>query len=191
MSATTKNGVKVTQRGTENGGAGSLTMDVVKLLKTQDAGYLQTVLQQTRKERERLERDALMADAAASLDGGLDSKKNPKRKIFGEEAEETVELDGEQWDVVGPDSDMDEEMYSGSDSEEEEGEELSKEEKQLRKKKRHARQVMNRHLDMLRERENTLTTALERLQAQRAKMNNATGGVNKNGVKFKVRERKR
>ena len=46
-------------------------------------------------------------------------------------------------------------------------------------------------LRALKKRESELVAAEEELELQRAKMNNTVGGVNKNGVKFKVRERKR
>ncbi|MCJ1238380.1 hypothetical protein MMC14_006369 [Varicellaria rhodocarpa] len=46
---------KLTDRGNK-----SLSMDAVKLLKTQDAGYLRAIAQQTRKARERLEQGVIL-----------------------------------------------------------------------------------------------------------------------------------
>ena len=46
---------KLTDRGNK-----ALSMDAVKLLKTQDAGYLRTMAQQTRKARERLEQGVIL-----------------------------------------------------------------------------------------------------------------------------------
>ena len=46
-------------------------------------------------------------------------------------------------------------------------------------------------LQMVRKKERELVAAEEELEKQRAKMNSSVGGVNKNGVKFKIRERKR
>jgi len=46
-------------------------------------------------------------------------------------------------------------------------------------------------LQALKKREQELTAGLQELNLQRAKMSNSIGGVNKNGVKFKMRERKR
>jgi U3 small nucleolar RNA-associated protein 11 len=51
--------------------------------------------------------------------------------------------------------------------------------------------VLQNHLEALKDRERDLSVALSQLQHQRARMNNTVGGVNKEGVKFKVRERKR
>ena len=44
---------------------------------------------------------------------------------------------------------------------------------------------------MVKKKERELAAAEEELEKQRAKMSNSVGGVNKNGVKFKIRERKR
>ncbi|KAI7557171.1 hypothetical protein KC317_g11791, partial [Hortaea werneckii] len=77
------------------------------------------------------------------------------------------------------------------DMQEEEDEGLSKEELAARRRKKNALKAKQRYLDALRDREDQLTEALRRVEAQRARMNGTVGGVNKNGVKFKVRERKR
>ncbi|KAK4990414.1 hypothetical protein LTR28_001473, partial [Elasticomyces elasticus] len=59
------------------------------------------------------------------------------------------------------------------------------------KKKAREQEVRDRRLEVLREREKELTTALNELDTQRAKMAGTVGGVDRNGVKWKVRERKR
>ena len=46
-------------------------------------------------------------------------------------------------------------------------------------------------LQMVKKKERELVAAEEELEKQRAKMTSSVGGVNKNGVKFKIRERKR
>ena len=186
-----------------------MNMDIVKLLKTQDAGYLQTVLQQTRRAREKIEKQAVL------MTTGVDASSISKRKVFddnGELVEETKmkpyfdddddmdldlddladlgDLDGLD-DLDGIDGDG-----SGSEDSKSEGEEsdtkgLSKEEIRQRRKKRRAQEVLQNHLEALKDRERDLSVALGQLQHQRARMNNTVGGVNKEGVKFKVRERKR
>lgn len=58
------NGQKVADRGNP-----VLSHDAVKLLKTQDAGYLKTMAQATRKKRERLEEEILVQEGVKGLEG--------------------------------------------------------------------------------------------------------------------------
>ena len=44
---------------------------------------------------------------------------------------------------------------------------------------------------MLKKRQKEILKVADQLELQRAKMTNTVGGVNKDGVKFKIRERKR
>lgn len=186
-----------------------MSMDIVKLLKTQDAGYLQTVLQQTRRAREKIEKQVVLVTT------GVDASSISKRKVFddnGELVEETKlqpsfddsedmdldlddlvdlgDLDGLD-DLDGMDEDGSGSNGGKSDSEESDTKGLSKEEVRQRRKKRRAQEVLQNHLEALKDRERDLSAALSQLQHQRARMNNTVGGVNKEGVKFKVRERKR
>ncbi|KAG9532708.1 hypothetical protein KCU79_g22686, partial [Aureobasidium melanogenum] len=178
-------------------------------LKTQDAGYLQTVLQQTRRAREKIEKQAVL------MTTGVDASSISKRKVFdenGELIEETKkqpafeddddmdldlddladlgDLDGLD-DLDGIDGDGSGSEGGKSEGEESDTEGLSKEEIRQRRKKRRAQEVLQNHLEALKDRERDLSLALSQLQHQRARMNNTVGGVNKEGVKFKVRERKR
>lgn len=57
-------GQKVADRGNP-----VLSHDAVKLLKTQDAGYLKTIAQTTRKKRERLEEEILVQEGLKGLKG--------------------------------------------------------------------------------------------------------------------------
>ena len=77
-----------------------MNMDVVKLLKTQDAGYLQTVLQQTRRAREKIERQAILTTT------GVDASGVSKRKVFDDDGEEVEEISAQQSDF-DDDEDMD------------------------------------------------------------------------------------
>jgi len=188
MSSTTKNGVKVTERQKENGQTGSLAVDVVKLLKTQDAGYLQTILQQTRRERERVQKDVILAGT------GVDASMVTKKKTFDDMGKEIGETNDNDNDEDSMDEDdgfdfSDEEDQASEDDKAEEG--LSKEQIQLRRRKRRTLEALQGRLQALTEREKDLSAALMVLENQRAKMNHTVGGVNKNGVKFKIRERKR
>jgi len=177
MSSSTKNGVRVAKRGVENGTTGPLSMDMAKLLKTQDAGYLQTVLQQTRRELERVEKEAIMA--GVRVESGAKGNGQGKRTSFDENGKE----------IAVPQSN------GSDDSDEEAGEEkaenMSKEAIQARRKQRRAREVLSKHLEALSTREKDLSRALEAVENQRAKMHSTVGGVNKDGTTFKLRERKR
>ena len=180
----TKNGVRVTKRGEENSGGGGkvLKRDVVQLMKTQDVGYLRTVLQQTRKERQRMEEDVVGGDVAVSA---RPSGTKTGRKVFGENGEDLVTRSA----TLQPlDMDVDDWMSDEeSDGDESVDENLSVEEQRKRKKL----EVRRRKLGFLKDRERDLTTALREVEDQRAKMNGSTGGVSKKGTKFKVRERKK
>ncbi|KAI5267767.1 U3 small nucleolar RNA-associated protein 11 [Aureobasidium subglaciale] len=205
ISRTTKKGVQQSTRGKENGSQTPMSMDVVKLLKTQDAGYLQTVLQQTRRAREKIEKRAVL------MTTGVDASSKSKRMVFDEdgelvvEKEEPLDFDDDDMDLdlddladLGDLSGLDGLDGDGSGSEDGKSEDdksdtkgLSKEEIRQRRKKRRAQEVLQNHLEALKDRERDLSSALTQLQEQRARMNNTVGGVNKEGVKFKVRERKR
>lgn len=207
ISRTTKKGVQQSERKKENGSQGPMSMDVVKLLKTQDAGYLQTVLQQTRRAREKIEKHAVLMTAGADAsslskrmvfdDNGDLVEEKGTREAFDEDMDldlddlaDLGDLDGLD-DLDGIDGGDDGSEDGKSESGESDTAGLSKEEVKQRRKKRRAQEVLQNHLEALKDRERDLSAALTQLQDQRARMNNTVGGVNKNGVKFKVRERKR
>lgn len=157
--------------GTVNGDRGNevLSQDAVRLFKTQDLGYVRTMRNKTLKEVEELERR------------GKGIKPEGKKIVF-VDGEEDLRLRVEN----AQDDDENEDM-------EDTNEEITAEEKNLRKlQAREAEKVENK-LAVARERLKALTEAEQALEMQRAKMAKSTtvGGVTKAGVKFKVRERKR
>lgn len=178
MSSTTKNGVKIAARGAENGTSGSLSVDLVKLLKTQDAGYLQTVLQQTRKEKARLREQVILLDHGVTAT--LPVTDLGRRKRFDEDGNEIADL------LALRESDDEDDM-----DDVEEPETLDKEQRNAKRKQARTVEVLKNRLEAVEERQQKLTQALNSLEDQKAQMNGTVGGVNKNGVKFKVRERKR
>lgn len=181
MSSTTKGGVKITKRAVENGTAGPLSMDVAKLLKTQDAGYLQTVLQQARQEKEKVQKELILAETGVDTQEG---RKGSRKSL------EEVAVDGSarlSVAEVGSEDDMSDESEGDSDS----GEGLSKEQLQARRRRKRTTTILRARLEGLEQRASDLTIALDGVEQQRSKMSNAVGGTNKNGTKFKVRERKR
>jgi U3 small nucleolar RNA-associated protein 11 len=150
MSSKTLNGVKVGDRGNK-----ALSHDVVMLLKTQDVGYIRTVLQKTKIERRK-------AESAAILKDTVETTAKP-RKIFVDSIEQ-------QADYVNQDAAEAEDDSDNSDSD---------------------GKPVPEPLRALKKRERELTTALHELEIQRAKMSHSIGGINKDGVKYKVRARKR
>jgi U3 small nucleolar RNA-associated protein 11 len=214
MNSSTKNGIKVAKRSADNaaGGGKSLSMDVVKLMKTQDVAYLRTVLQSTRKAIERLEMEVVAADQGVKVDVG--GRKN-RKTVFPDEGDSEPEMmsEGDDDDMAdfndlegfdgfdglgdlpalddGPEG-SDNDMSDAPETKAEAAKPLTKEEKAARlaaKCKRHFIETRRNKLEALKDREEDLATALRELEDQRVQMNGKAGGVNKNGTKFKVRQR--
>ncbi|KAG9187968.1 hypothetical protein G6011_01891 [Alternaria panax] len=203
-----RSGKRVADRGNK-----ALSMEVVKLLKTQDAGYIRTMLQQTRKEREEVEQRLIMeeaGDVCAVRDG--ERARHGKHRVFVENEEEQDEFEPDTWFGRGEDIPSRNESPTFGDLQDESEDDeapvqqrpntLSKKQmeaqeqarKEARKFRKDRERAQERHISRLRalkKRESELVAAEEELGLQRAKMSNTVGGVNKNGVKFKVRERKR
>lgn len=179
----------------------ALDIDTVRLLKTQDLGYLRTMRNVVAKEVAGLEQRVAIAAAFAGVDAdgdededqdGFDSeedeaprkaKSQPKSKkiVFAESVEEMEEkLPEPEDDVEDDDMDSDSEQFDNEKSPEEKKRAQNAE--RLRRKLRHSRKKLK-----------ALTDAETELEMQRARMaKTATvGGVTKKGKKFKVRERKR
>lgn len=152
--------------GTLNGdrGAQVLSQDAVRLLKTQDLGYVRTMRNKTAKEVKILKKQVV----------GI--KGEGKRIVYvGDEKEQLEKLEDDQED----------------DDEEIQQEDI--EAKRLRKLKERESEKVEARLELAEQRLKALTDAEEALDLQRAKMAKSptVGGVNKQGVKFKIRERKR
>ncbi len=81
-------GQKVADRGNP-----VLSHDAVKLLKTQDAGYLKTMVQTTRKARERLEQEYLIQrNGVALLDRESKQRHSDQHLVFVNSMEEQKQL---------------------------------------------------------------------------------------------------
>lgn len=212
-SSVDKKGRKVTDRGNE-----ALSLDVVKLLKTQDAAYIRTMLQQVRRERQKLEERLVLEEQGEvrALRDGEDGRQG-KHRVFVENEEEQEEFDADEWFGQGrampsasrPEVPVEWEDEDSEVEEEEEGEavrpqkktlsarklkeqeDMAKQLKKFEKTRSRAQSRTAFRLSMVKKKERELVAAEEELEKQRAKMNNSVGGVNKNGVKFKIRERKR
>ncbi|TAQ90738.1 hypothetical protein B7494_g902 [Chlorociboria aeruginascens] len=151
--------------GTRDGSRGNKVLDqeAVRLFKTQDLGYIRTMRCKAMKDVEELEERAV----------GI--KGEGKRVVFVQDEEEQIEK------VEENDMGMDDE------------EEVDPDAKDLRKLQQKETHKLEAKLAIARERLKALTDAEEALDVQRAKMAKSptVGGINKNGVRFKIRERKR
>jgi U3 small nucleolar RNA-associated protein 11 len=192
MSSRAEGGTKIGDRGNK-----ALEHNAVELLKKQDSGYLRTMLQQTRRERERLEQEIQVEEGkvnkVVSVKGGLvDGKKiafvesREEQEAFLQDAEDDWEDEDDE-----EETDDDEEPQTAVRKANEVETEAQKEERRQKKKRLRAREVRRNLLEAVQEREEMLAKAEHELEIQRAKMSNSIGGINKHGVKFKVRERKR
>lgn len=169
-----------------------LSQDAVRLFKTQDAGYIRTMRNQTRKEVEILE--MRMKGFRGIGAGGKRVEGGGKKIVFCENEDDlrlrTAALEGEE-DEEEDDDDM---GWSDEESEKEEKEDpsLTAEERAIRNLQRKEQRRVENKLELARERLKALTQAEEALEMQRLKMSKTpgTGGVTKNGAKFKIRTRK-
>ena len=152
--------------GTVNGDRGNevLSQNAARLFKTQDLGYVRTMRNKALKEVEELEK------RSKGIQG------EGKKIIFvGDEEEQRRKLEGVDMDE---DEDQDEDNKAA---------------RRLRKMQEKEADKLEAKLTVARERLKALTDAEEALELQRAKMAKSptVGGVTKQGVKFKARERKR
>ncbi|KAI9730362.1 MAG: hypothetical protein M1834_005872 [Cirrosporium novae-zelandiae] len=188
-----------------------LSHDVVKLLKTQDAGYLRTMVQKTRRERQALEGEWVLKGGkeAGVLAGGGNG--NAKHTVFVQNEEDQEAFDPEQFfgtDEKGlersfnrPRVENKTEASSDDDDDNDNDDTNSHPHPSTTTKKptnqstktqrRRLRSAQTTKLEALRQRERELRTAEQELELQRGRMGNSVGGINRNGVRWKVRGRKR
>lgn len=177
-------------RGNEN----SLSQDAVQLLKTQDAGYLRTTAARTRKEIQKVSQEVAMSTAVKR-----DAPSTTNKVIFDKhQPSSSIELDTGETPKISHTAIVDDAETEGV------GTSRSKSKKQLkreaitltklkadRKRRKRLEDARKAKLEVLMQRQQQILAAADQLELQRAKMANSVGGVNRNGVKFKVRERKR
>lgn len=184
-----------------------LSHDAVKLLKTQDAGYLRVALAKGRKDIKRASEELGVTEGKEGKktvfedDTPSPPKPAKKRKSDGEVLDD-IDIN-EMADAELPDTqDVDETVVVTDDEtvlkkrskprvEPNQGKDAAARLRAERKKRRRLQEARKVKLDMLRRRQKEILAAAEQLELQRARMAKTVGGVNKNGVKFKVRERKR
>ncbi|KAL8762982.1 MAG: hypothetical protein Q9184_001132 [Pyrenodesmia sp. 2 TL-2023] len=200
-------------RNIKDRGNATLSHDAVKLLKTQDAGYLKTVIQQTRRSRERVEQSFQLSNGEGVLvpgrgDGGTSGQhvifagspeeqqllgSTQRRKDSLSSAEDGLQKAGPEYKDEGGQQYRD---LTGTDPRratraKEEIMRLLRQERAARKLRKRQREGYESRLTALKTREKDLLAAEQQLGHGRARMSSSVGGVNKAGVKWKIRERKR
>ncbi|KAJ5247089.1 hypothetical protein N7468_002072 [Penicillium chermesinum] len=202
--------------------AAGLSHEAIKLLKTQDKGYLKTQSERIRREIERLESDAKLQkgmddflgvksqekkeeesedefDSFDDLDDlafGPPAKKKARKIVFADDKAEQQDLKRKRSEAEEMEA-MDEDSDESSKKVHKTPKQIAAERKALVEARRaryiRKRTVQSREnkLKALRKQFAELQAAERELDWQRAKMDNSVGGTNKNGVKWKVRERKR
>ncbi|KAJ5983356.1 Small-subunit processome Utp11 [Penicillium waksmanii] len=205
----------------DSAAARGLSHDAIKLLKTQDKGYLRTAGERIRREIERLERDVQLQDG---MNDALGTKRQEKEQAEDDDDEfggfddlDDLDLDapsqkkksrkvvfaddrGEQRTLKSKRDQAADAMEEDSDKETS----TRKTPKQLtaerqafvearraRKLRKRAVEARDNKLTALRKQFAEIQAAENEVDWQRAKMDNMIGGTNKNGVKWKIRERKR
>jgi len=204
-----------------------LDQETAKLLKTQDAAYLRTVLQSTRKARKALEEELILKIAAKSTQDVRFNQGEPKdlknhvsfvepaaelreqQRLSKTEIRQLAQTGGvssspsaaattpartrNEAYVMDDGTGAMEELSDDGDADAEgpESSPLSKEELNARQRRQREITGLENRLEAMRKREEALAIAEQELEVQRGKMQNSVGSVNKNGVKFRIRERKR
>ena len=202
-SRTDSKGLKVADRGNK-----SLSVDTVKLLKTQDVGYLRTMAQKTRKARGKLEQQVRLGkegkENIVKLTNDAYNLSSPEHLIYVGSTEEQkrlfsdrkssytrtakedfeLDVDDEANSVAKPSAPTSKKAIEAQT-------ELLKVQLKLQKQRRKHQDTYKSQLDALKKRERDLMAAEHGLELQRAKMSGSIGGVTKAGIKWKVRQRKR
>lgn len=195
-------------------GHATLSQDAVKLLKTQDAGYLTTMLQQTRSRREKVEQQfhLLKKEEGVQLPGGGHETKSGQHIIFAVDLDEQKTMDSAPQEPDAMTSNQDKLPQSAQSDDTPRGQRqrdltcmdrhrvarekaktlLSlKQQRNARKIRKRQREGQESVLKALQNREKGLSATVQQLDYRRARMSNSVGGVNKAGIKWKIRERKK
>jgi hypothetical protein len=197
---TSRGGQIVADRGNK-----SLSQDAVRLLKTQDTGYLRTMAQIEGRRRRRLQTTFVMGEISGSPSGELSGKGNRKEKhvVFVESEEEQKAFDAQEHFGVDADASAIRktsiEVIPGDEEtrlREHTGYRQSRQAIEgcgWGKKAQRTQEVRRKMIDIVKTRERELVAAERELELQRAKMGKTVnvGGTNKGGIKWKYRERKR
>lgn len=210
----------------DSAAARGLSHEAIKLLKTQDAGYLRTVGEKVRREMEKVEQEVRLQEGMKEvLGGGKEAKKEeedededdefdfgdevedikPKKLVFADDREEQKVLKQRRL-LRDEEEDHMDESDDGDDSfgQQQQKQQQKKSRKQLeaerealvnerraRKLRKRATEARENKLKALQKKFADISAAERELDWQRGRMDNSVGGTNKNGIKWKIRERKR
>ena len=192
LSGKSKDGRKLGDRGNT-----SLSHDAVKLLKTQDAAYVREALQRTGRAIDKLEQEFLLK--GQGTDAKLLGDKNAgqlsqEHVLFTEDLDEQHEMRAAAQNkdqALSPASDNEDSSPRKSQRQLQKEESAATELKILQKKHRKEQNARRTRLEALKIRHKDLRDAEVEMDLQRARMNHAVGGVNREGKTWRVRERKR
>ncbi|KIW34529.1 uncharacterized protein PV07_01305 [Cladophialophora immunda] len=189
-----------------------LSHDAVKLLKTQDAGYLRTVAAKGRREIERLTEEVGMDDVTLGKltpakrqtfqDDETGSLLRGKKRASNGEVLQDQSFEGETDQAMQEAEILATTSIHGLNDTDDPPKPKSKKALQAeqdtlsrlraeRKKRKRLQDMRVAKLEALKTRQREILAAADQLELQRAKMARTVGGVNKNGLRFKVRERKK
>ncbi|OJI96972.1 hypothetical protein ASPVEDRAFT_119881 [Aspergillus versicolor CBS 583.65] len=197
-----------------------LNHDAIKLLKTQDAGYLRTVGERVRREMEKVKEEVRVQEGIRGVLGGRESEgdeeeddeddwdgfgaveKKPKKLVFADDRDSQKALKRTLQEEEDKEDEEDGDDSFGARVREQQKKQKTRKEleaekqalndaRRARKLKKRADETRKNKLKALEKQFADITAAERALDLQRAKMSNSIGGVNKNGMKFKIKERKR
>lgn len=204
----------------DSAAARGLSHEAIKLLKTQDTGYLRTVGERVRREIERLEREVELQvgmnkvlgkkdgekgeesdeddgiDDDSDFDFGAPVQPKPTRVVFADDRQDQLAMKKRRMQKEEPALESEEEDQT-SNKTRKTPKQLQAERQALadarraRKLRKRTIEARNNKLTALRKQHAEIRTAEQELDWQRAKMGNSVGGTNKDGIKWKIRERKR
>lgn len=219
---------KAGKHGRGDGDKNRLSVDEVKLLKGQDAGYLRTVLGRTRREVEKV-KEEINLDTVLKRRGTIGGE-NEKKILFDNDGQPipkkrkiSMDIDMDFESEVSDDEENDNIIEEDVENEANKSntnhntetntshhlspspepqprpskallakqqalQQTQKAQSRLRKRLRQARTAK---LDALKKRQKSIMAAATELELQRARMARTIGGTNKNGVRFRIRERKK
>lgn len=205
----------------DSAAARGLSHEAIKLLKTQDAGYLRTVGERVRRELEKVEQEVRLqegmgevlgeeAEGERSEDdeeefefGDEDDRKKRRKLVFADDRQEQRKLRKQAVRGDAEDNDMlDGEEDDSSEQTQRHNQKVSRkqleakrqvlvEERRARKMRKRAAQARQNKLIALQKQHSDIVAAERELDWQRGKLDNSVGGTNKNGIKWKIRERKK
>ncbi|PYI23049.1 hypothetical protein BO99DRAFT_470860 [Aspergillus violaceofuscus CBS 115571] len=232
----------------DSAAARGLSHDAIKLLKTQDAGYLRTQGERIRRQLGRLEEEVQVQVGIKAALGEKEEKKEAKTKgkngrggddefngfdddmdfdfdfgdedddddaddnaggksrkvVFVEDRDEQKDLKRERLLRLEEEEDSQTDEDDDSFGQRKKQQQQKKSQKQIeaerqalvearraRKLKKRATEARDNKIQALQKQYKEITAAARELDWQRGRMDNVVGGTNKNGVKWKIRERKR